>query len=125
MTVSEDMARHLASKGLGTLGTNIGPEMPALPDDFLAVREYAGRPPEHSKSGGPHVRRPRFQVTARSKSARAAMLRAEDAFGHLSGLRGIVNGTAYSKVVALGDPFPIGRDDGGRERVVCNFEATK
>lgn len=123
--VSEDMAKHLAGKGLGTLGTNIGPEMPNLPDDFLAVREYAGRPPEHSKGAGPHVRRPRFQVTARSKNQKAAMLRAEAAYSALSGLSGVVNGTAYAKVVALQDPFPVGRDDAGRERVVCNYEATR
>ncbi len=124
MSVSEDIAVFLASKGLGVLGTNIGIESPSLPDDFLVVREYAGSPPGYSKSG-PNLRRPRFQVTCRSKSTRAALLRAESAYGHLSGFSGVLSGTAYASIRALQDPFPIGRDESGRERVVCNYEATK
>lgn len=124
MSVSEDVATYLASKGLGVLGTNIGIEMPPLPDDFLTVREYPGSEPGYSKSG-PNVRRPRFQISCRSKSTRAALLRAESAYGHLTGFSGVLSGTSYSKIRALQEPFPIGRDEGGRERVVCNYEVTK
>lgn len=122
--LAEDIAQFLASKGLGVLGTNIGIEYPPLPDDFLTVREYGGSPPGYSKSG-PNVRRPRFQVSCRSKSTQAALMRAEDAYRHLSGFSGVLNGTAYSSIRALQDPFPIGRDENGRERVVCNFEVTR
>ena len=125
MTLSEDIAKYLVSKGLGALGTNIGPEMPPLPDDFLSVREYAGGPPLHVKGiQAPVIRTPRFQVVCRSKNTRAAMMRAEDAFRHLSGLSSVLSGTAY-RVRALQDPFPIGRDEGGRERVVANYEVMK
>lgn len=122
MTISEDAAVFLAGKGLGTLGTNIAPEFRDAPDDLLVVREYPGGPPTHAKTGPPAFRRPRFQVTCRSKDVRAATMRAEDAFRHLSGFSGVINGTAYASIRALGDPAPIGRDDAGRERVVVNFE---
>lgn len=125
MSVSEDAAVFLAGKGLGTLGTNIGPSMPPAPDDFMSVREYPGAAPIHAKTGPPAFRRPRFQVMARSKDVRAATMRAEDAFRHLSGFSGLMNGTAYASIRALGDPAPIGRDDAGRERVVVNFEALR
>ena len=124
MTLSEDIASHLAGKGLGVLGTNIVPEYRDAPDDLLIVREYAGGSPTHTKDGPPAFRYPRAQVSCRSQDPRAAMLRAEDAFGHLSGFSGVINGTAYH-FRALQDPFPIGRDEGGRERVVFNVEAVR
>lgn len=121
---AEDLATYLAAKGLGVLGTNIGIEYPATPDDFLTVRLYPGQPPEYSKSGGSVVRRPRFQVSCRSKSARAAMLRCEDVYKHLSGFQGILSGSAYI-IRALDEPAPIGRDEDHRERVITNFECIK
>lgn len=125
MTLSEDIAGLLVAKGLGVLGTNIGPEYPALPDDYLTVRPYPGEPPEHAKSGGV-VRRPRFQVSCRSESSRAASLRAEDAYKHLSGFQGVLGSPGTSYIIrALGEPVPIGRDANDRERVVCNFESIK
>lgn len=128
MTLTEDIAKHLASKGLGTVGTNLFEgELPPLPDDAMSVREYGGSPPVHTKSGPPILRSPRFSVTCRSKSARAARMRAEDAFRHLSGFAGVMGnpGMAYVSIRALREPAPIGRDEGSRERVVCDYEALR
>jgi hypothetical protein len=126
MTLTEDMTVYLAQKGLGTKGTNLFEgEFPATgADDAMYVREYGGPPPGHSKSGT-HERRPRFSLVARSKSARAARMRVEDGVRHLSAISGLVNGTVYAGVRALREPAPIGRDDSGRERVICDFEAIK
>lgn len=111
----------LVSKGLGTLGTNIGTEYPPTPDDFLTVRQYGGEPPERTKDGA-SIRYPRFQVSARSKSARAAAMRAESAYQFLHGFSGLMNNTGY-RVRALDEPAPLGRDEDGRERVICNYLA--
>lgn len=121
MKIEEDVATLLASKGLGVLGTNIGTEYPPSPDDFLTVRAYGGEAPETSKGTGPLLRRPRVQISCRSKSARAAGERAELAYGHLAGFHGEISGTGYT-IRALGEPFSLGRDESERERVVCNYE---
>lgn len=120
--LAEDIAQYLASKGLGVLGTNIGVSFPPSPDDFMTIRVYGGEPPEYAKGTGALARRPRVQVAARSRDTRAALLRAEAAFGHLSGFSGMLNGTAYSSIRALGEPMLIGADENGRERAVVNFE---
>lgn len=123
MTVAQDITVFLASKGFGVVGTNLfETELPAgLPDDAASVREYPGGPPLHAKIGGPAFRYPRFSLTCRSKSARAAQSRCEDGVRHLAGLSGIINGTSYSSIRAVREPAPVGRDASGRERVQCDF----
>lgn len=125
MSISEDIAKFLASKGLGTLGTNIGPRMPPLPDSFMSVRPYPGRSPMYAKTGPPAFRYPRFQVACRSKDPRAAILRLGAATGHLSGFSGLMNGTAYASIREVGEPGLLGEDDSGRETAVHNFEAIR
>ena len=128
-TVAQDITVFLAQKGFGVVGTNLfETELPAgLPDDAASVREYPGGPPLHTKTSGagPAFRYPRFSLTCRSKSARAAQSRCEDGVGHLAGLSGIINGTSYSSIRAAREPAPVGRDASGRERVQCDFEAIR
>jgi Bacteriophage minor capsid protein len=130
--LSEDIATHLASEGLGTLGTDISNEERPTPDDLLVVREYEGAPAEYSKAewdgtntvNSPMLESPRFQVLCRSKNTHTAMQRCTTAKGKLNGFRGTLGGTIYRSIRMVGTgPFAIGRDDNGRERVVCNFEA--
>ncbi len=125
--LAEDIAKYLASKGVGVIGTNLFSELPSLPDDAAAVREYPGGRPVHVKGqAAPVMRNPRGQMVTRSKDARAARMRAEDCFRHLSGFSGEIGSPPYRIYIrALQDPFPIGRDESGRERVVFNFEAMK
>ena len=125
MTLNEDITAFLASKGLGTKAVNLFEgEFPPTPDDAMYVREYGGGPPLHTKDGPPAFRYPRFSVVTRSKSARAARMRLEDAVRHLSGFSGVLSGTGY-RIRALREPAPMGRDGEGRERVSADFEATR
>lgn len=124
MSVSVDLIKLLVSKGLGTLGQNIGTEFSSVSDDYLVVRAYGGEAPESAKGTGPLLRRPRVQISCRSKSLRAAEERAELAYKHLAGFHGVIEGKGYT-IRALGEPFPLGRDEDGRERVVCSYEILK
>ena len=96
---------------------------PAVPDDLIVLYEYPGSPPIHVKGVRTPVQRsPRFQVVYRSKSATTARAKAEEGFGLLSGYSGVVGGTAYASIRALGEPFPLDRDADGRARYATNFE---
>ena len=94
-----------------------------VPDDLIVLFAYPGGPPEHVKGvSAPVQRSPRFQAVCRSKSWQSAQAKAEQAYGLLAGYSGVVNGTGYASIRALGEPFPLPLD-GDKARVAINFEA--
>ena len=101
-----------------------------VPDELIVLFSYQGGPPEHVKGvSAPVQRSPRFQAVCRSKITPGvnaygnAYAKAEQIYGLLAGYSGVVNGTEYASIRALGEPFPLPLD-GSYARVACNFEAT-
>lgn len=119
----EAVGSVLTSANLGDLGTDIYAELPDQPAECLAIRQYAGRPPEHAKDRRePYYTRPRFQVVTRAETHTASRQKAHDAFDALSGFFGILEGESWS-IRALQSPFPLGKDQSGRTLYSANYEA--
>lgn len=131
--ILSDVRAILTSGGIGwrvfenqaPAGTSTVP----APNEMIVLYEYPGAPPLHVKGmASPAQRTPRLQVVCFSKilpgsnSFGIARAKAEEVFGLLAGYSGVVNGTRYASIRALGEPSPL-PNDGDRVRVSTNFEA--
>lgn len=103
------------------------PELGEGPDDMIAIIEYPGSEPWRTKGSGDPTEAPRFQVFVRCPGSQYAAGRQEieDIYRELDGFSGVLNGTAYSLIRALQSPYQLPRDENGRWRFACNFEAIK
>lgn len=119
----DDMA-DLLSTG-GATGTIYRGFMPELPDDALQLLETGGLGPVHAMAGSAGMAVEEIaglQVVRRSATYERARVAMNVVFKLLDGAGDrTVNGTRYSWIEAVQSPFALGRDEGGRSMVVCNF----
>ena len=118
-----DIAQILQNNGIGTLGADIFlGQLPASPDNVVAVFEYAGEPPDlHS-----NVEYPGLQVLARNKSYDTGRQKIEQAKNILHGLtETVINGHRYLLIQAKQSPAFLERDENNRAVFVCNFRVIK
>jgi hypothetical protein len=121
--ILEEVSSYLSTNGHPSAGLG---SLPNTPDDAFALYEYGGSAPMLVKRvQAPVLEYPRFQVITRSKSYATARIKAERIYRLLAGYSGLMGGVGYSRVKALQSPFFLDRDDAGRARFVCNYEATK
>lgn len=119
----DDIATYLQTNGVGTVGTDIFlGQLPASPDNCVALFEYAGFPPDLIWSG----ERPGLQARIRNKSYSAGRTKAEQVVQKLHGLaESTLSGTRYLLVRAEQSPESLGRDANGRNEWVVNFAIIK
>ncbi|MBC7340891.1 MAG: hypothetical protein H5U02_00295 [Clostridia bacterium] len=121
--LSEDIGNYLQINGVGTVGTDIFlGQLPAAPDNVVALFEYAGEPPDLHSS----VEYPGLQVLVRNKSYVAGRQKIEQTRNVLHGLtEATINGRRYLLVRARQSPEALPRDENGRALFVCNFRVIK
>lgn len=119
----DDIASHLQSQGIGTVGTNIFKGLlPDQPDNCIALFEYAGSPPDLHWEG----EYPGLQVRVRNKSYSAGREKIGSVVSKLHGLcEQTINSTRYLLLKANQSPGGLGRDANGRNEWVVNFTVIK
>ena len=132
MALLDDLASHLQTQGIGTVGSTLFKGvLPDTPDACVAVLESpAMLGPVRTRKGSlgvPVTERPRVQVLARATSYQAARNKAVDALAALDWLGPVtLNSVAYQQVEALQrPPFPYAVDANGRQVFAFNVEVTK
>jgi hypothetical protein len=122
--LAKEIAFYLQDQGMSLPGY----ELPDMPNDAMAVQEYAGARPWHVKGvQAAEIENPRFQILVRSGARNYVGGRQliEDAYTFLDGFSGVLSGVEYVSIRAIQSPFPLGRDENGRWRFACNFEVLK
>jgi len=102
--------------------------MPDTPDEALTVYEYGGFAPVHAMGGADHLmRRPRIQIACRGPIGDYATPRttADLAYSAMHMSSATLSGTAYFRVEAVDEPFPLERDSNDRWIICCNYEIWK
>jgi hypothetical protein len=119
----KEIGTYLATKSIGTVGTDIFLGlMPDLPDNCIALFEYAGSPPDLHWNG----EYPGLQVRVRNKSYAAARTKIGEVMEKLHGLHEqTLSGTRYLLIKARGSPEILKRDASNRVELVLNFEIIK
>lgn len=118
-----DIAQILQTNGIGVLGTDIFlGQLPASPDNVVAVFEYAGEPPDLHWPG----EYPGLQILVRNKSYEAGRQKIEQVKNILHGLaETVVNNHRYLLIRANQSPAFLQRDENNRAIFVCNFRVIK
>ncbi|MGB9613900.1 MAG: minor capsid protein [Fervidobacterium sp.] len=121
--ILQEIGQFLQAKGIGTLGINIFlGQLPAKPDDIIAIFEYAGEPPDLHWQG----EYPRVQVMVRNISYEKGREKIEEVKNILHGLsEKILDNKRYLLIQALQSPFFMQRDENSRAIFVCNFKTIK
>jgi len=126
-TVLDDIAVHLQTQSLGTIGTNLFKGyMPDTPDVCVAIIELSGDNPIDTMApslGTINIDRPALQILCRAgqDDYSAARVKAEAAYRALHNLVDTtVNGIRYLNIDATRPPAPIDRDE--NSRWVIGFE---
>ncbi|MCM8901325.1 minor capsid protein [Caldicoprobacter algeriensis] len=119
----DDIALYLQQQGVGVIGTDIFKgQMPAAPDNCIALFEYAGEPPDLHWPG----EYPSLQAMVRNKSYAAGREKIEQIKDALHGLsETVINGHRYLLIQARQSPFFLERDENARAIFVCNFRVMK
>jgi hypothetical protein len=121
--VLTEISAYLATKNVGTVGTDIFLGlMPDQPDNCVALFEYAGSPPDLHWLG----EYPGLQVRARDKSYASARTKIGEVMALLHGLHEqTLSGTRYLLIKARGSPEILKRDANNRVELFVNFEIIK
>lgn len=120
----DDIATYLEAKGIVTVGTDLFKgELPEIPDNCVALFEYAGQPPEIPTA----IDYPGLQVRVRDKSYSAARAKTDAIYKLLHTLANTtLSGTRYLSIFAVqSSPVPLGRDSSNRIDLVQNYIVTK
>ncbi len=125
--VLDDIAVHLQTQGLGTIGSSLFKGyLPDEPDVCVAIVEISGDQPIDTMGatlGTINVDRPALQILCRAAQDdyEAARVKAESAYRALHNLVDTtVNGIRYLNITANRPPAPIDRDE--NSRWVIGFE---
>lgn len=124
-SVAEDIGGLLQSESvLGlVIGTNLHvSDMPASPDECVAIYDTGGGDPEADYS----YDRPTFQIEVRGskRDYRGAYDLARSIRDYLAPLANVtVGSTRYVGVWAMGDVFFLGYDENARPMLTLNFRA--
>lgn len=124
----EEITDLLQGHGAGTPGVDFFfAAIPDTPNDVIGVYEYGGEPPLTAKTQRLPVNElARFQVLTRSAGYATGKARAETVHRILIGFSGALLGVGYARIAALQSvPFFLDRDDKGRFRFACNYQARK
>lgn len=130
MALLDDIGDYLSTNGVGTIWTNLFKGyMPETPNAAVAVYETGGLGPARVACGGPGrpaARMPRVQIVSRSTSYPVAEQKAQDCYALLEGLGDrTINATTYHWIGAVQEPFLMGREEGGRVLIACNFDIVR
>lgn len=129
MSVVDDLAAHLATAGVGTVGTTVFcNQIPTTPDACVVLTEYGGVAPAFTlpASAGVATERPRVQVLTRAATHQAARSKAESAYAALAKvINQTLTATRYLRVSPQQAPFYLRLDGNGRPEYVFNVEAEK
>lgn len=124
MAALEDLAIYLASKGYGTVGTNIFMDhRPDDPVEMIALFGVPGMPPvEHMGGSIPAIEGLRVEAQVRSKSHTIAENRARDIWGDFHRLIEVTyNGARYHRVWSMNSPYLEERDSQRNWIFTCTF----
>jgi hypothetical protein len=123
MPLLTEIGAYLATKSIGTVGTDIFLGlMPDQPDNCIALFEYAGSPPDLHWAG----EYPGLQVRVRNKSYAMARAKIGEIVKELHGLHEqTLSGTRYLLIRARGAPEVLKRDANNRVELFVNFEIIK
>lgn len=123
MMLLEDIGNYLQANGVGTIGADIFlGQLPASPDNVVAVFEYAGEPPDLHWQG----EYPGLQILVRNKSYLAGRSKIEQARNVLHGMaETAINNHRYLLIRANQSPAFLQRDENNRVIFVCNFRVIK
>jgi hypothetical protein len=100
-------------------------EWPDTPTEAVRITNYEGKAPEETFGNPVWKRNPRVQITFRGTRIDVVLKRAEAVFKFLSGVKDqTINGTKYSRIKPVGEPFEIGPDTSDREQVTLNVEVS-
>lgn len=131
-SAAEDIAVYIASKGHGTLGTNIfvnkAPDGGGVPDDIVSIHEYFGEPSDHAMApgaGAAIMEHPGIQVRVRWRDLQAGQTKIYNVYKELDALKDTLNGTNYYYIQAVGPPMPIQHDERDRVIYIANFIVSK
>lgn len=115
----EDVATHLQTSGVGTIGTNLFYSYnPPTPDSCVTVLDTGGSEP----SADLPTKSPTFQVLIRAASYDAAKTLANSVRTALHQTNNTTRGTTFFYyILALQEPGHIGVDDNGRDEFSVNF----
>lgn len=128
MALLDELGTFLASAMSLTVGTSLFlGSMPDAPDTCTTIYEYGGMAPEHTLGTDHIIRRPRIQVACRGPVGDYATPRtaADTAYSAMHMGTATLSGTAYYRVEAIDEPFPLERDANDRWIIVCNYEVMK
>jgi hypothetical protein len=122
----EDIATYLQTVGVGTIGSTLFKgQIPTLPDNCVAVFQYAGSSPivTHDKKVLDSLG---LQIRVRNTEYSVGMTKAQEIIDLLSPKSNITIGTGfYLSVVANQNPVPLGLDEKGRHEFSVNFSILK
>lgn len=120
----DDIALYLQQQGIGVVGTDIFKgQLPASPDDCIALFEYAGEPQDLTDA---NLEYPGLQVLVRNKSYPAGRQKIEQVRNTLHGLtETTINNVRYLLIQARQSPEALPRDENGRAIFVVNFRIIK
>jgi hypothetical protein len=126
--VVEEIAAHINSLGLATLGTDLFMHVsPDEPDELTVVTEYAGDEPDFVQDAlVADTENSRIQVAVRSTQPEVGRLLAEQIYQAMMGIRNdMLSGTRILWCRPSDTPAMIGRDDSGRFLTTVNFRVKK
>lgn len=125
---SHDIASHLASNGVGTLGATSGWRVNAnveasTPDDVVTVYDTGGQQPVQYDDD---LRSPTVQVRTRSHDYDAAYDKQQDVFALLNAIQGVqIDDYHYVGVWLTSDILAPGRDENNRHILTSNYRVER
>lgn len=127
----DEIAAYLASKGVGTVSSNIlkgsNAVIPNGDGPFLSLIETGGSAPTRIHNvPGAHTQRPTVQVVCRATSYGVARTMAKSAYAALDGtFNTSLSGVFYQKIAARQEPTSMGVDAQERPLIVFNVDVEK
>ena len=127
MVLTTDIATQLQTDSIGTISSAedwgiYEANMPAAPNNCVAVFAYGGSPPPLAWEG----ETPNVQVRVRGSSHSATYSKAYTVLKSLHELTDTtINTTLYYHIRSIDSPSTLGRDAKGRYLYVVNFEVIK
>lgn len=126
-----EIAQHLATQGVGTLGTTVFAGIaPEAPDVVVVVQEFSPASAIYTMGqavGSVTMERARVQVMSRALDYVEAESLASRFHKELDGLKNItISGVRYHYIQGLqSKPFPLSRDANDRFRFAANYEVMR
>jgi len=128
VSLANDIADLLAANAFGVksgAGADMfGNNMPASPDNLIAIYESTGFEPVRTMRGI-KVEVLNLQIIVRNLNTLTGQTKARAIMAFLDLFKGVINGTEYLGILARHSPFPLGADENKRERWTCNYKVDR